>query len=83
MMVLNGEVRLSLRRDLGLVLFVDVGNVWDKVESFDTKEFRSTAGGGLRYNTPVGPLRLDMGCKMDREIGESQCVTHFTLGHAF
>ena len=84
MMVLNGEVRISPPwGGLGLVLFVDSGNVWTKMENVNPAELRSTYGGGLRYNTPVGPLRLDMGCKMDRENGESQCVTHFTLGHAF
>ncbi|MBI5198231.1 MAG: outer membrane protein assembly factor, partial [Nitrospirae bacterium] len=92
MMILNGEVRVSLPVGLGLVFFVDSGNVWPRLEDFDPSEFRSTYGTGLRYNTPVGPLRLDLGCKMDREIGidnnnatvqENRCVLHFTLGHAF
>ncbi|MBI5290708.1 MAG: BamA/TamA family outer membrane protein, partial [Chloroflexi bacterium] len=83
MMVMNGEVRIGLTSGLGMVLFVDSGNVWRKIEEFAASDLRSTAGAGLRYNTPVGPLRLDLGCKLDQEIGEDRCVLHFTLGHAF
>ncbi len=83
MVVFNGEIRFPLYKGLGMVAFVDSGNVWRKIEEFDISEIRSTAGAGIRYDTPVGPLRLDVGCKMDREAGEEKCLTHFTLGHAF
>lgn len=83
MMVMNGEIRFPLFRGLGMVAFVDSGNVWKEMNEFDIKEIRSTAGGGIRYDTPVGPLRLDVGCKLDRERGEDRCLPHFTLGHAF
>jgi len=83
MVVFNGEIRFPLYKGLGMVAFVDSGNVWRKMEEFDISEIRSTAGAGIRYDTPVGPLRLDVGCKLDREVGEEQCLTHFTLGHAF
>ncbi len=83
MMVINGEIRFPLFKGLGMVAFADSGNVWRKMEEFDIAEVRSTAGAGIRYDTPVGPLRLDVGCKLDREVGEDQCLAHFTLGHAF
>ena len=83
MVVFNGEIRFPLYKGLGMVAFVDSGNVWRKMEEFEMSEIRSTAGAGIRYDTPVGPLRLDVGCKLDREVGEEQCLTHFTLGHAF
>ena len=83
MVVFNGEIRFPLYKGLGMVAFVDSGNVWRKMEEFDISELRSTAGAGIRYDTPVGPLRLDVGCKLDKEAGEEQCLTHFTLGHAF
>ncbi len=44
---------------------------------------RYGAGLGLRYETPVGPLRLDYGFKLDRRPGESTGELHFTLGQAF
>jgi len=40
-------------------------------------------GLGLRYNTPVGPLRVDYGHKLQREKGESAGELHFAIGHAF
>lgn len=83
LLVLNGELRFPLFKGLGMVAFVDAGNVWRKVDEFDASEIRATAGAGIRYNTPVGPFRLDLGCKLDREVGEGRCMPHFTLGHAF
>lgn len=83
MIVLNGEIRFPLFKGLGMVVFVDWGNVWRKMEEFDPSELKATAGAGIRYNTPVGPLRLDMGCKLMREQREDKCIAHFTLGHAF
>ncbi len=83
LLVLNGELRFPLFKGLGMVAFVDGGNVWRKVDEFDASEIRATAGAGIRYNTPVGPLRLDLGCKLDTEVGEERCIPHFTLGHAF
>ncbi|MCC6544939.1 MAG: outer membrane protein assembly factor BamA [Nitrospirae bacterium] len=83
MLVLNGELRFPLFRGIGMVVFIDGGNVWRNVDEFDMSEIRATSGAGIRYNTPVGPLRLDVGCKLDREKGEDTCTPHFTLGHAF
>lgn len=83
MVVLNGEVRFPLFKGLGMVIFADGGNVWRKMEEFDPSELKATTGAGIRYDTPVGPLRLDVGCKLMREVGEDKCVSHFTLGHAF
>ena len=83
MMVLNGEIRFNLFKGFGLVTFIDSGNVWRELDEFNISEIKSTAGGGIRYNTPVGPLRLDIGCKLNPEVNEDKCLPHFTLGHAF
>lgn len=83
MMVLNGEFRFSLPWRLGAVLFIDGGNVWERKEDTDLSELKYTTGIGIRYGTPIGPLRLDYGYKLDREVGESETEWHFTLGHAF
>ncbi len=48
-----------------------------------TNGLRYGAGLGLRYETPVGPLRLDYGFKLNRRPGESIGELHFTLGQAF
>jgi outer membrane protein insertion porin family len=48
---------------------------------------RPTAGAGLRYRSPIGPLRLDVGFKLNRETfpnrREHGAEWHFSLGHAF
>jgi outer membrane protein insertion porin family len=65
------------------VPFLDGGNVWLRNRDVDLSEMKFSAGLGLRYNTPVGPLRLDYGFKLDREPGESKGEFHFSIGHAF
>jgi outer membrane protein insertion porin family len=89
----NVELRLFLPGGLGLVLFNDRGNAWLSHKDVHLNELKSTVGAGLRYNTPVGPLRLDYGYKLDREknlcptcpepVEEDRYELHFTLGHAF
>jgi outer membrane protein insertion porin family len=85
--VANAEVRVALPASLGLVVFWDGGNVWQDQHDIDSidvfTEIKKTVGGGLRYNTPVGPLRLDYGHKLNWLPGESHGTLHFTLGHAF
>jgi len=79
----NLELRASLGKGIGLVAFLDGGNVWLEANDIDLGEWKFTPGIGLRYKTPVGPLRLDYGYKLDREAGESRGVFHFAIGHAF
>lgn len=79
----NLEFRTDLGRGFGVVAFLDGGNVWKKVEKADITSLKYTTGLGLRYNTPVGPFRLDYGHKLNREIGESRGEIHFSIGHAF
>lgn len=78
----NLELRTDIGKGFGIVTFVDTGNVWKKIEDFDFS-LKFTAGIGLRYNTPVGPLRVDYGHKLDRQKGESAGEIHFSIGHAF
>jgi outer membrane protein insertion porin family len=79
----NLEFRFDIGRGFGLVTFVDGGNVWRKLENVDMKDIKFTTGIGLRYNTPIGPLSLDYGYKLDRELGENKGALHFSIGHAF
>lgn len=93
MLLFNGEIRLSLPGGLGLVIFNDRGNVFGDYKDVDVNLLKSTVGAGIWFSTPVGPLRLDYGYKMDREenlcptcavvVKESRAELHFTLGFAF
>ncbi|MDQ7006903.1 MAG: translocation/assembly module TamB domain-containing protein [Acidobacteriota bacterium] len=82
-LVLNLEARAPLWRDLLLVLFVDAGNVWLDTGGFDPGDLRRAAGLGLRYNTPVGALRIEYGFKLDRRQGESPGRFVLSIGEAF
>lgn len=79
----NLEIRMSIGRGIGLVAFLDGGNVWLDIKDIDPSDFKFTTGIGLRYNTPVGPIRIDYGHKLQREKDESAGEVHFSIGHAF
>lgn len=78
----NFEFRISLGKGFSLVTFLDSGNVWQKFDDINS-EIKSTVGAGLRFKTPVGPISVDYGHKLDRESGESSGEVHFSFGHAF
>jgi outer membrane protein insertion porin family len=78
----NLELRTSLGKGLGLVTFLDSGNVWHKTGDIDWS-LKHAVGAGLRYDTPVGPLRLDYGYKLRREEGLSRSEIFFSIGQAF
>ena len=82
-LLLNSELRFPVWRDVGAVLFVDGGNVFRRVTDFDITELRGGVGFGLRYQSPVGAIRLDLGFKIDRREGERPTALHFSLGQAF
>ncbi len=78
----NVELRLRVIGNLGIVGFLDGGNVWRTADEIST-HLRYAAGVGLRLNTPAGPIRLDYGWKLKVEPGESPGEFHFSIGHAF
>ncbi len=82
MVVGNIELRINPTGNFGLVLFADAGNVWQE-RTIRIDDLRASYGIGIRYNTPVGPFRLDYGQKINRRPGESPGELHFSLGHAF
>lgn len=83
MVLFNEEIRITLPWSLGWVLFFDHGNVWEQPATFRLRQVKTTVGTGLRIRTPVGPIRLDYGYKLQREAGEDGWRIHFTLGEAF
>ncbi len=83
LLLLNGELRLPVWRDVGAALFVDGGNVFDRTSQMDLRELRGSVGFGLRYKSPIGPIRFDIGFKLDRRPLESPRAFHFSIGQAF
>jgi outer membrane protein insertion porin family/translocation and assembly module TamA len=91
MLALSGELRAVLRGNLGGVLFVDAGNVWAKSLGFTAGDLRYAVGPGLRYQTPVGPIRFDVGFQLNPIPGllvngspqKRRYRLHFSIGQAF
>jgi len=83
MLILNEEFRFPIWSSLKGVVFYDTGNVWKKASGFDLTDLRHVLGGGLRLETPIGPIRLEYGGKLDREPGESSGELFFSIGSAF
>ncbi|MEO8481430.1 MAG: POTRA domain-containing protein [Acidobacteriota bacterium] len=89
--VLNGEIRRSIAklagRTVAAVAFVDGGNVFATASTVDFTRLRGAAGFGVRYDSPLGPIRLDFGFKMKPEIvggnRERRWEYHLSIGEAF
>jgi len=77
-LVFNVEYRFPLAENFQAVLFGDWGQAWDYKESFNLEDLKFGRGIGVRFDTPLGPIRLDYGIN---EEGEGQ--TYFSIGHTF
>lgn len=58
---LNSEVRIALVKNLGMVIFLDAAGVNNRIDFKEKNHLGMSAGLGLRYNTPLGPIRVDLG----------------------
>ena len=88
LVVLNAELRTTVIGGIGAVGFLDAGNVFLSATEIDFGQLRVAAGFGLRYQSPVGPIRIDLGFKLGRrELApdrlERRSVLHVSLGQAF
>jgi outer membrane protein insertion porin family len=82
LLLFNAEYRFPIFGPVGGAVFGDVGNVFaDSKIRFD--ELRYGAGIGVRYLSPVGPLRIDVGFPLDRRHWEDSVVYFISLGYAF
>lgn len=82
--IFNEELRYLFFKSFSAAAFFDMGSLTNEFSEvgWDTTVRRS-AGVGLRYNTPVGPIRADYGFKLDRKPGESRGHFHLTFGYLF
>ncbi len=78
----KAELRLPAFSSLDLGLFFEAGNLWVDRTNFNPTVLRYTAGTGLRYLTPVGPLSFDVGfnLKPDEAFNEPTAQFHFSIG---
>ncbi|WP_112662832.1 autotransporter assembly complex protein TamA [Microvirga flavescens] len=77
------EARIKITDTIGIVPFIDAGNAFDAVApSFNDKLFVS-AGLGLRYYTPIGPIRLDVATPLNRREGDKPVAIYVSIGQSF
>jgi outer membrane protein insertion porin family len=77
------EARIDLGLNFELTAFYDIGSVQDAIKDEGSERFRPTIGLGLRYITPIGPMGLLYGHKLDRVEGESAGQFHLSIGYSF
>lgn len=83
LLLVNVDLRIPLFGALGGTVFFDTGNVWADWREIDPSQMRDGAGVGVRYLSPIGPLRLEVGWPIDRLPGDDSPVYHFSLGYGF
>lgn len=91
LVILNVELRRIVTRlfgrDLGAVAFVDSGNVFGRASDIRLGRLRVAPGFGVRYDSPLGPLRLDFGFKVNPKTfdgrRENGWEYHLSIGEAF
>ncbi len=79
----SAELRFPIVGQLWGALFVDFGNVFPKAFTFRFDDLRYAVGPGIRYMTPIGPIRIDIGFIMDPRSNEDTARLEFSIGQAF
>ena len=91
-LVVTIENRTQLNDIVGFVVFADAGRAWkqngrDPSYTRDNKDFGrnigTTAGVGLRLNTPIGPLRFDFGWPVGNKMDDDGMKFYFNMGQSF
>ena len=91
MLEASSEWRMTIRGSLGAALFVDAGNVWAAPEGLGAGRIRVDAGPGIRWMSPVGIVRADLGIQLTPIDGlqvngapeTRHWRIHFSIGHPF
>lgn len=81
-MSIENRILLLPRYGVGMVLFMDLGNVWEQSSYFDAKDLLYSAGVGLRYSTPIGPIGIDLAKPIIKDTGKPWQF-YFSIGHSF
>jgi outer membrane protein assembly complex protein YaeT len=82
-LIVNGELRVPVRGGLQIAEFVDSGQVFQRVSTFDLTQMRTAIGFGVRYKSPIGPIRVDLGFKVKPRPDENLTAWFVTFGQAF
>lgn len=81
-LIFNTEVIFPIAESLGLkgVAFFDAGNAFTVSQGIDFPEMRLAVGGGVRWLSPVGPLRIEIGFPINKQVGDDTQTVMFSFG---
>jgi len=84
-LLFNFELVFPIAQEIKLkgVLFFDAGNAWDVGEPYSLTDLRTSAGFGLRWVSPVGPIRVEWGYNLNPKPGEKESAWDFAIGTFF
>jgi outer membrane protein insertion porin family len=85
LLVVNNEVIFPIVKGLGLkgVLFVDAGNAYRSLDELSYDATRFAAGGGVRWLSPLGPLRIELGFPFNDKPDDQTSLVLFSFGGPF
>ena len=81
-MVLNNELSFPLVQQLNLkgVVFSDIGNAFTQLQGLDPSDLRYSVGAGVRWRSPFGPIRIELGRALNAKKDERTSMIHFSFG---
>jgi outer membrane protein insertion porin family len=84
-MIFNAEWIFPIYKPAGLkgVVFFDAGQGFDDPDGWRFKNMRFASGFGIRWFSPMGPIRLELGFNLHPKEGEKPYVFDFMIGRAF
>ena len=80
----NFELLFPIAESYGVrgLLFYDIGNAFDDDVDIEFSELRQAVGWGIRWRSPIAPIRIEFGYPLDKEEGEAASAFHFSFGSA-
>ena len=83
MLILNQELRFPVYRWFRGVTFMDAGNVFPTAGDFTLTDLEAGGGVGVRFDSPMGLLRVDFGVPFTDRKRQRSSRWYFGIGHAF
>jgi translocation and assembly module TamA len=77
------EARYTIREKIALVVFYDIGQIGESALPFETGDWHAGAGIGLRYDTGIGPIRLDIATQASGDDMGQDMQVYIGIGQAF
>jgi outer membrane protein insertion porin family len=81
-LIVNNEIIFPIVEPLGLkgVVFFDLGNSWLDSDGWDVADLRYAAGAGVRWQSPLGPIRIEFGFPLNKKRDDKTSVVLFSFG---